>query len=205
MIHMKLLLPLLALPLFAWASAPTPAEGTSSRTTSSRTTTVEGVDWRHSSMMFRVKHAGATWFYGRFNAMEGDVTLDPEADNGGQIEVHMKTESVDSNNERRDNHLKSPDFFDAIQFPTLSFKSSVIQQDEDGNLTITGELELRGVKKEITIKAEKTGEGSFRNNDVVGYHCEFTLNRSDYGINYGLGAVLGDEVRITISLETFAK
>jgi polyisoprenoid-binding protein YceI len=158
------------------------------------------VDASNSSVVFRVKHANAAFFMGTFDKIEGKLTLDPANVGDGSVSLTIPVESVDTNNERRDGHLKSPDFFKAKENPTIAFTSTGIERD-GAKLRVAGELSMAGVKKAITMAVEKVGEGEFHG-PRVGYTTTFTVKRSDFGMTYGLdGNVLGDEVTLMIGLE----
>jgi polyisoprenoid-binding protein YceI len=157
------------------------------------------VDPVHSSMVFRVKHVGATNFYGRFNNITGSFTLDNEpAKNAFQIQI--QTENIDTANANRDQHLKSPDFFNAKQFPTITFKSTQVKKSGDTTFDVTGDLTLHGVTKSVVTKVTKTGSGSMRGRQLAGVESELTIKRSDFGMNLMLDA-LGDEIYVIVSLE----
>ena len=158
------------------------------------------VDSVHSSIMFRVKHMDVSYFYGRFNQFEG--TIDFDADDPTKIAIHIeiKTATVDTNNENRNNHLKGPDFFNARQFPVISFTSKSVKRVKDDIYELTGEMNLHGVKKEITLTLEKTGEGARRGKPIIGFETVFTINRTDFGMDKLLQGV-SDEVRLIIGLQ----
>lgn len=157
------------------------------------------VDPVHSSIVFRIKHANASWFYGTFAKVEGKLSLDPAALDAARVEIVIDAASVRSNNDKRDQHLRSPDFFDAKQFPEIRFVSRKVAAKGDG-LLVEGELELRGEKQPLTVAVEKTGEGEL-DGPRAGYHATFTIQRSKFGMNYGLAkSALGDEVELTVSL-----
>lgn len=158
------------------------------------------VDSGHSICVFACKHAGAAWFYGTFDRVEGVVTLDPADLGSSSVSLTIPIDSLDSNNKDRDGHLKSPDFFNAKENPEMTFKSSKIVADGN-NLTVTGDLSMAGVTRTMTIPVEWTGDGEFRGKRR-GYLAQFSVMRSDFGMNYGIAKkTLGDEVRLTISLE----
>lgn len=165
------------------------------------------VDSGHSAALFRITHLGVGAFHGRFNEVKGSVTWSDENLAGSSVEVEIPIGSLDSNSEKRDQHLKSPDFFSAKQFPVMTFKSSSIKKEGQG-YAITGTLTLRGVSKEITIQATKIGEGDRgpRFGYRAGFETLFTIKRSDYGMTWGVkNKALGDEVRVTIALECLRK
>ena len=158
------------------------------------------VDGGHSSCVFACKHAGAAWFMGTFDRVAGKVSLDPAAPQKGNVELTIPVEGLDSNNEQRDGHLKSPDFFNAKENPEITFKSTSIQADGK-NLSVTGDLSMAGETQSVTIPVEWTGDGEFRGKRR-GYMAVFAVKRSAFGMNYGVAKkVLSDEVRLTISLE----
>jgi polyisoprenoid-binding protein YceI len=158
------------------------------------------VDAGHSSCVFRVKHANASWFMGTFDKVEGKATLDASALEKGSVELTIATESIDSNNKQRDGHLMSPDFFNAKENPEITFKSTKIKATGK-NLEVTGDLSLAGKTKSITIPVEFVGEGESRG-IRRGYITTFAIKRSDFGMTYGVQKnALGDDVHLMVSLE----
>jgi polyisoprenoid-binding protein YceI len=165
------------------------------------------IDSGHSAALFRITHLGVGAFHGRFNEVKGSVTWADDNLDASSVSVEIPIGSLDSNSEKRDQHLKSPDFFSAKQFPVMTFKSSAIKKQGQG-YAITGTLTLRGVSKEITIQATKIGEGDRgpRFGYRAGFETVFTVKRSDYGMPWGVkNKALGDEVRVTIALECLRK
>lgn len=158
------------------------------------------IDKGHSSVVFRVKHAGISNFYGTFNEISGEVTLDPQAPEKGSVSLSIPVDSVDSRDAKRDEHLKGPDFFNGKENPTIAFVSTKIGKKGDA-LEVTGDLELAGKKKPVTMVVNKTGEGDFYG-PRVGYEATFTIKRSDFGMDYGVAKnALGDEVTLMVGLE----
>ena len=162
------------------------------------------VDPTHSVVVFRVKHAGASWFYGRFNDFSGSFQHDPGNPEASSVEVTIQAASVDTNSEQRDTHIKSPDFLSAKEFPTITFKSTGVEAAGD-KLEITGELTFRGVTKTVIASAEHVGEGEFRG-PRSGFEAVLDIERTEFGSDYGVAqGVLGDEVRLIIALEGMKK
>jgi polyisoprenoid-binding protein YceI len=158
----------------------------------------------HSSVIFKIKHVGAAWFYGAFKDVSGEINLDPQKPETGSIKVEIATDSVDTRNSKRDDHLKSPDFFNAKENPKFTFTSSKIQKKGDA-FEVTGDIELHGKKQSITTTVTKVGEGQMMGK-VAGFETTFTLKRSDFGITGGAaGKGLGDEVTVIVSLEADQK
>jgi len=158
------------------------------------------VDPAHSSVTFKIEHSGISWIHGRFNDVAGEFAVDEANPAASSFALTMKTESVDTANAKRDEHLASPDFFNAKQFPVLSFQSKSIKKTENG-LEVTGDLSLHGETKPVSflLTGGKTAEfppGTQRR----GYTTHFKLKRSDFGIDSGM-EFLGDEVYIDISFQ----
>jgi polyisoprenoid-binding protein YceI len=159
------------------------------------------VDPVHSVAYFEVGHAGGiSRFMGRFNDVAGELVVDtPEK---SKIKVDVKVDSVDTRTEALDKHLKSPDFFNAVQFPVLSFASTAIALNGAGEGTVAGNLTLHGVTKPVTFKLKEIGSGNGPKGDArVGYKATGTIKRSDFGIAYGIPKAATDDVDLHINLE----
>lgn len=159
------------------------------------------VDAGHSSVVFRVKHANASWFQGTFDKIEGTVTFDPAKPEATAVTLKIPVASIDTNDEKRDAHLKNEDFFNAGENPTIAFQSAKVAKKGE-MLEVTGTLSMAGKSKEITIPVEFTGTGEFYGKRA-GFMTTFPIKRSDFGMTYGVGEKsLGDEVVLQIALET---
>ncbi|MFO1029712.1 MAG: YceI family protein [Planctomycetota bacterium] len=159
------------------------------------------VDPSHSSVVFRVKHANASWFQGTFDKIEGSVTYDPAKPEATAVTLKIPVDSVDTNDAKRDAHLKGGDFFDAGENPAIVFQSSKVAKKGEV-LEVTGTLSMAGKSKEITIPVEFTGTGEFYGKRA-GFLSTFPIKRSDFGMTYGVGEkTLGDEVALQIAIET---
>ncbi len=162
------------------------------------------VDPVHSNTLFKIKHAGASWFRGRFDAMSGTIRYDAAAPDKSTVELAIDVGSVDTNSSKRDDHLKGADFFDAAQFPKATFKSTKVVKQGSG-LAVTGDLALHGVTKSVTAQVEYVGGGKGpMGNDVAGFSATLVLQRSDFGIKTYPG-MLGEEVTLTIDVEAGKK
>jgi polyisoprenoid-binding protein YceI len=181
----------LLLPLLAPSAVPAPA-------LAAKTYKIDSV---HSSALFRIKHNNASYFHGRFNDITGTVVYDEANPAGSSVEVKIKAESVETGNGKRNEHLKSPDFFNAAELPVLSFKSTGVKKGSaKEELEVTGDLTIHGVTKPLTAKVAHTGTGKGQGGEVAGFETVFTIKRTDFGMSYMVGP-LGDEVQVTISLE----
>lgn len=159
------------------------------------------IDSAHSVAYFEIGHAGGiSRFMGRFNDIAGDLVVDtPEK---SKIKVDIKTDSVDTKHEGLDKHLKSPDFFNAVQFPTLSFTSTAVTLNAAGEGSVAGNLSLHGVTKPVSFKLKLIGNGSGPRGDArVGYVATSTIKRSEFGMNYGIPKAATDEVELRINIE----
>jgi polyisoprenoid-binding protein YceI len=143
---------------------------------------------------------GVSHNYGRFNDVSGRYSFDPNDPSSSTFEVTIKADSVDTHSERRDQHLKSPDFFNAKQFPVIQFKSKSVRKTDDG-VEATGELSLHGVKKDVTVGIEHVGSGEDPwGNHRSGFVTTFAIKRSEFDMKFMMGP-LGDEVTLLVNIE----
>ena len=146
------------------------------------------LDPAHSFIVFKIKHLGFSWLVGRFNSFQGTMDFDPEAGPESQsIALVIDAASLDTNHAERDKHLRSDDFFNVSEFPTITFESTGYEGDETGG-TLSGELTFLGVTRPISFPVRKIGEGpdpwgGYR----AGFEGSYTMTRSDFGMDYDLG------------------
>ena len=157
------------------------------------------VDPVHSTAVFRIKHLDVSYFYGRFNSPTGGFTFDPENPAGSSFDITLQTKNVDTHSPQRDGHLKSA-FFDARQFPKITFKSTSVSKRGDNTYQVTGDLSLHGQTHEITVNLTHVGSGSTPMGFRCGFETSFAIKRSDYGMTFMLDGV-GDEVTLIIGIE----
>ena len=164
------------------------------------------VDLEHSIVEFKVSHMVISKTTGHFKDYSGFIEMDPEAGTVKAIDATIKTASVTTNHEKRDTHLRTPDFFDVEKYPTMTFKMKNYKKNGDG-YTAVGDLTLRGVTKEITLAGNLNGVTKDPwGNTRAGFTAEGTVNRKDFGMvwNKALdsgGLVVGDEVSIKLEIE----
>lgn len=161
------------------------------------------IDDSHTSVIFGISHMGLSYTYGRFNKVSGTYTLDAADPTKSAFKVVIDANSVDTNNQGRDNHLRGPDFFNAGEFPLITFESTKVVARQDGEKTIldvTGNMTMHGVTKETTLALVKLGEKAMGDSYRSGFLCDAKLMRSEFGMSGGIPNV-GDEVAITISFE----
>ena len=163
------------------------------------------IDPVHSSVLFKVVHLRVANVYGRFNDVSGTIVVDEQQPEKSSINVTVQVESIDTHVAKRDQHLKSPDFFNAKQFPTLTFKSKAVKALGD-DWELTGDLTIHGVTKEVTTKVDRTGTGPGMEGETrTGAEAIFTIKRSDYGMTFMLPDGVSDEVTLIVSLEAIKR
>uniref|UniRef100_A0A832MMW7 Polyisoprenoid-binding protein n=1 Tax=Eiseniibacteriota bacterium TaxID=2212470 RepID=A0A832MMW7_UNCEI len=178
------------------------------------------IDAVHSGVSFKIRH-----FFsktpGRFDQMSGTIVYDEKNLAASSVQVTIPAATIDTDNERRDNHLKSADFFDVEKHPHITFKSTrVVPGATKGKFTIEGDLTMRGVTKKVVLNAEMLGMGAVTvgGRDMgfrAGFDATTTINRRDWGIVWNgtldqkgvvIGdAMLGDEVEIELHVEAVRK
>jgi polyisoprenoid-binding protein YceI len=159
------------------------------------------LDGVHSAIFFRVKHFGVGYCYGRFNDISGSVTLDEQNPAACALEIRARAESIDTNNAKRDQHLKGPDFFNAREFPVITFKSKQVKLTRPQTYEVTGDLTLHGVTRAVTIQLQRVGAGKDpRGTYRTGFETSFTVKRSDFGMKFMSGGI-GDEVWLLVGFE----
>jgi len=156
----------------------------------------------HSMVIFRISHLGVGAIYGRFNEPTGTYNIDMANPSASFFEIALDTSKVDTASERRDNHLKSPDFFNAKQFPSITFKSASVEKSGEKKMKVHGALTMLGVTKVIDAELEFLGEGKTMQGYKSGFEAEFTIKRSDFGMmKYIEEKALGDEVKLIVTVE----
>lgn len=168
------------------------------------------LDPTHSDVNFRVKHLVISTVTGSFGKFE--ATAETEGDNfeTAQVRFSADVNSISTNQEQRDGHLKSPDFFDVANFPTLTFVSSSVKKTGEDQYTITGDLSLHGVTKQIELHVEHGGIMKDPYGNIkAGFEVTGKINRKDFGLNWSAvteagGIVVSDEVKFSANVQ-FAK
>jgi polyisoprenoid-binding protein YceI len=163
------------------------------------------LDPPHSSVGFAVKHLTVSTVRGQFGEFSGTFNVDEADFTKSSFEVRIKTASINTQNDRRDNHLRSPDFFDVANHPEIVFKSKRIEKSGDAYIAY-GDLTIRGVIREVPLRFHAAGPLRMGNRSVIGVEATATINRQDFGVSWsrsldGGGLVVADDVRIDISVE----
>jgi polyisoprenoid-binding protein YceI len=171
-------------------------------TAAAGTLQVFSIDDVHSMALFRIQHMGSGQFWGRFNDVSGNFAFQPGSADGLRFDVTIKTESVDTGVPDLDKHLRSPDFFAAKDFPTMTFKSTKATKTGERTFEVAGELSLHGVTKPITATVEYCGMADMGRGPRAGFEATFTVKRSEFGMKYGVDkGAIGDDVKVVVGLE----
>ncbi len=158
------------------------------------------LDPTHTSVIFGVSHLSLSYTYGRFNTVDGEFTFDGANPETATFRFEIDANTIDTNNAKRDEHLRGADFFNVKQFPKLEFVSSRVEKTEEG-VNVFGKMTMHGETQEIMIPFKKLGEGDSPFGDYrVGFYTQFNLQRSKFGMNNMLQGI-GDEIAITFSFE----
>jgi len=164
------------------------------------------LDKSHTTVGFQVRHI-FTMLGGKFQDFSGTIQVDRAKPESSSVEFTIQAASINTNEAKRDEHLKSPDFFDVASHPTIAFKSTSVKPAGKDVYEVTGNLTMRGVTKQVTLPVTFLGEGKDPwGNEKMGFELATTLNRKDYGINWNKtldqgGLLVGDEVKVQISVE----
>ena len=185
----------------AWLAAGRADANTATSAASERSQAVKYViDPVHSAAIFGIEWQDMTPFYGQFTSFSGSVTWDGKDPKTFSCDVAIPVESVDSHAEGRDRHLKSPDFFNANEFPLMTFKSTGLADNGDGTWTLKGDLSMHGqthpIEAKLTHLSVKQGQRGAR----CGLSTDITIKRSQWGVGPAEG--LGDDVRLLISIQS---
>ncbi len=165
------------------------------------------IDGPHSSIGFSVRHMVVSKTLGKFNDFTGAIDFDGKNFDKGSVQMTVQIGSVDTDDEKRDGHLKGADFFDAEKFPTMTFKSKKVTKIGDNEFKLVGDLTIKGVTKEVTFDCEFNGVViDPRGNTRTGFSAETKINRQDFNVKWSKkldagGLVVGDEVKITLEIE----
>jgi len=165
------------------------------------------IDGAHSSIGFTVRHMVVSKVRGRFTRWSGTIAMDERDPDKAEVEINIEPASVDTGVEQRDNHLRSPDFFDVERYPRMTFRSTRIEKAGEGEYRVTGNLTMHGVTRPVTLEVEFAGSakdpwGGLR----AGFSARGSLDRKEFGLTYNQlletgGVVVGEKVDLDIEVE----
>lgn len=173
----------------------------------SDTKTTWQLDPAHNLIEFSGRHMMVTTVKGRFKSAKGALVIDETNPSRSSVEVDIDASSLDTGNEQRDTHLKSPDFLDVANNPTITFKSTRVEPVGSDHARITGDLAIRGVTRPIVLDAELIGRNKTPwGAEVMGFEARTTINRKDFGLNWNValetgGFLVSDTIKIEIHSE----
>lgn len=165
------------------------------------------LDTAHSEIQFKVKHLVISTVTGYFSEFKGFATTPEDTFEGGEINISINTESINTNNSQRDTHLKSEEFFEISKFKDLTVKTTSIKQISDDEYTIIADFTIKGITKSIEFKGEYGGKAKDGyGNTKVGLQVTGKINRKDFGLNWnavieGGGLTVSEEVKLTANLQ----
>lgn len=159
------------------------------------------VDSNHTFPHFSISHLGFSTLQGRFDKTSGSITLDRAAKTGS-VDITIEAASLSTGYSKRDDHLRSPDFFNTAEYPAISYKSTRLNFKADALVSVEGKLSMAGVSKPVTlsIDAFKCGTNPMNKKEECGAAASAQIKRSDFGIKYGLPAI-GDDVKLVFEIE----
>ena len=167
------------------------------------------VDKSHSSVGFEIKHMMISTVDGSFNEFNGEVAFDPKTNKIEALKGTVEAKSIDTGIEKRDNHLRSADFFEVQTYPQITFEMTSFEQDGDEGI-VRGNLTMKGVTKPVELESEITGVIVDNGTTKVGLELEGEINRKDFGLNWNKvieagGIAVGEEVKLELKLQLHEK
>lgn len=165
------------------------------------------LDKAHSTIGFAVKHMMVTTVRGRFKDFTGELDLSEENPSSSTVSVVIDTASIDTGDEKRDGHLKSADFFDAAQYPTINFKSTKVEEPKKDHFLVTGDLTLHGVTKQVTLEGDLEGFGKNPYGQrIASISLKGDISRKEFGLNWNValesgGWLVSDKVVLDIEAQ----
>ena len=175
--------------------------------TTVRTKESWSIDVDHSEVGFAVKHLMVSTVKGSFRKVTGTIVLDTEDITRSQVEAVIDTTSIETRQEQRDAHLRSPDFFDVENYPEITFRSTTVEKLGEDRLRVLGNLTIRGVTKPVVLDVEQAGRSKDPwGGERTGFSATTKINREDFGLTWNAaleagGVLVGNEVKISLEIE----
>lgn len=169
--------------------------------------TTWNIDTSHSGAHFTVRHMVVSKVRGAFSRWQGTLAFDEQNPEASKVSVQIEAASIDTREGKRDAHLRSADFFDVAQYPTLSFESTKVEKVEGNTYRVTGDLTIHGITKQVVLDADYLGAGKDPwGNDRVGFEASTSINRKDFGLSWNQaleagGVLVGDKIEISLDVE----
>jgi polyisoprenoid-binding protein YceI len=160
------------------------------------------IDKSHSKVGFNVIHMAVSEVEGKFNEFDGTIISKSEDFNGAEVSFAAKTTSIDTDNERRDTHLKSPDFFEAEKFPEITFKGNLLKKE--GKYKLVGDFTMKGVTKKVEFDVTYGGSITTERGSKAGFKLSGSINRQEYGLSWN-NKLTGGELAVSDNVELIVK
>ncbi len=160
------------------------------------------IDPVHSNILFLIDHQGFARIIGEFQEYEGEFVFDQENVENSEVRVTIQTGSIDTDHEARDEDLRSPSFFNVLEFPEMTFESRLIERTGEKTARMKGNLTLLGVTKPVVLDVtfNRAGQDAFSSDIVAGFSARGTFKRSEFGMTYAV-SLIGDEVELMLEIE----
>jgi polyisoprenoid-binding protein YceI len=171
------------------------------------TLTTWQIDPSHSEVAFSVKHLMISTVRGRFSGVKGSIFLDTEDPSRSSVEAEIDAATIDTREEKRDGHLRSPDFFDVEKYPTITFRSRRIEPVGGDRFKVTGDLTIRGVTREVVLDVTEEGRGRDPwGGERVGFSATGKIDRREFGLTWNQaleagGVMVSNEIKLSIETE----
>jgi len=165
------------------------------------------IDPSHSGVHFTVRHLVISKVRGSFDKWQGTVDFDAQNPAASKVAVRIDAASVDTREEKRDAHLRSPDFLDVEKYPELTFSSTEVEQSGDSEYRVTGDLTIHGVTRSVVLEAELLGYGKDPwGNERMGFSASTSVNRKDFGLGWNQaletgGVLVGEKIDIALDIQ----
>lgn len=166
------------------------------------------IDYGHSHIAFSARHMMVSRVRGEFDRFSGEINLDEESPENTAVFIQIDADSINTRQEDRDGHLRSPDFLDAETYPHLTFRSKRVEVTGKNRAKLIGDLTIRDVTKEVVLDVSYEGQAKspFGNMVAAGFTAQTAINRTEWGLNWNAmletgGVLVGEEIKINIELE----
>jgi len=165
------------------------------------------IDPAHSEIQFSVRHMMISTVRGRFNKFSGTINADEQNPTAAQVDVQIEAASINTGDEKRDAHLRSPDFLDVEQYPYITFKGTKLERQDETNFRLQGDLTIHGVTRPVVLNVEYAGQAKSPWGTVsAGFSAQTKINRKNWGLNWNValetgGWLVSDEIKVAIEIE----
>lgn len=205
-IAFSLAIAFVAVALVGFTGTSSATEDVPEEAASSTAVATWSVDKAHSSVGFKVRHLAISKVSGRFHEYDADLRFDPADLSTLEASATVQVASIDTENQKRDDHLRSPDFFAAEEYPAMTFESKEVRSIDGNSFELVGDLTIRDVTKEVVMDGQLLGTATMRGNEIAALEASTTIDRMEYGLQWNRlteagGVVVGHDVEIILEIE----